>query len=150
MGKCSPLPSLIAALTLGRGIFKPNWALRASSNQCHNKACVLEKWLQRWLRRMCCPACLPLPGPCGPSSPVSFLVALSFNPPRNPRSPSYPLSSESFFPGENMLYLYFIHWIGYYSNTLGSVLSTVNAPSSNHNRPTHGSMGSIPLGEFLL
>lgn len=36
----------------------------------------------------------------------------------------HPLSTESFFSCENMLYLYFIHWICYYLNTLGSVLST--------------------------
>lgn len=124
MGLCSPLPSLIAALSLGRGVFKPNWALRAFSNQCHNKACVLWKWFQRWLRRMCCPPCLHLLGPWVPGSQVPCLIALSFNPPRNPRSPSpSSLYGKFLFVWKHALSL-FIHWICYYLSTLGSVLST--------------------------
>lgn len=129
----------------GRGIFKPNWVLRASSNQPCNKACVLWKWLQRWLREMCCPPCLHLLGPCVPASQVPCLVALSFHPPRDPRSPSpSSLHRKLLFIWKHALFLF--HWMCYYLNTLGSVLSTAYVLRSKHNRPNHGSMGCLPLG----
>lgn len=83
-----PMLSLIALLTFGRSIFKPNWAPRASSNQCHSKSCMLWRQLQRLTAWDVPPSWPPPPGgpyvtptPNGPTQ-----LALSSNPKSNPGS----------------------------------------------------------------